>query len=81
MGLPAVVVVTEQFEMLARVIMQSQKVPTTVMILVSGNPEFASDEILNGMADEILLQAVRKLTRKADQAVKGGGPASDQAQI
>ena len=66
MGLPAVVIVTEQFEMLARVIMQSQKVPTTVMILVSGNPEFASDETLNGMADEILLQTIHKLTRKAD---------------
>jgi hypothetical protein len=64
MGLPAVVIVTEQFEMLARVIMQSQKVPTTVIILVSGKPEFASNETLNGVADEILLQAVHKLTKR-----------------
>ncbi len=64
MGLPAVVIVTEQFEILARVIMQSQKVPTTVMVLVSGNPEFASNETLNGIADEILLQAVHKLTKR-----------------
>ena len=63
MGLPAVVIATEQFEKLARVIMKSQHVPETVMILIQGNPEFISDDELNRVSDRVLEEAIRKLTR------------------
>jgi len=41
-GMPAVVVASEQFEKLAKVIMRSQNVPESIAIMVAGNPEFIS---------------------------------------
>ena len=61
-GLPAVVVVTEQFERLAGVIMQSQNVPAGIAILVEGNPEFVSEEALAAIAERVLEEAARRLT-------------------
>jgi len=61
-GLPTVIVVTEQFERLAGVIMQAQNVPASIMILVEGNPEFVPDEVLNGIAERVLEESVARLT-------------------
>jgi hypothetical protein len=63
MGVPAVVIATEQFEKLARVIMKSQHVPESVMILIRGNPEFIAQNELEQVADRVLEEAVGKLTR------------------
>jgi hypothetical protein len=63
MGLPAVVVVTEQFETLAKVVLKSQQVPDSVAVLVSGNPETISDDELARVARQVLEQSVQKLTQ------------------
>lgn len=63
MGLPAVVVATEQFEKLARVIMKSHRVPASIMIMIGGNPEFIDDDELGKVADRVLAEAVERLTR------------------
>jgi len=60
--MPAVVVATEQFDKLAKVIMRSQNVPESIAIMVKGNPEFISDEKLSGIAEEVLLEAIARLT-------------------
>jgi hypothetical protein len=62
--LPAVIVVTEQFEKLAAKILSARNVPESIAIHVKGNPEFISDEKLTGVAEEVLLEAVARLTGK-----------------
>ena len=61
-GLPAVVIATEQFEKLAKVIMNSQHVPESIAIHIRGNPEFISDDELMIVADDVLKEAVSRLT-------------------
>ena len=63
MGLPAVVIATEQFEKLAKVIMKSQNVPESVAIHIKGNPEFISDDELMAVADTVMEEAVDRLTK------------------
>jgi hypothetical protein len=62
-GVPAVVIATEQFEKLAKVIMQAQNVPASVAILIKGNPEFIADDELMAVADKVMEEAVDRLTR------------------
>ena len=62
-GLPAVVIATEQFEKLAKVIMKSQNVPESIAIHIKGNPEFISDDELMQVADRVLQEAVERLTK------------------
>ena len=62
MGLPAVVVVTDQFDKLAKVIMKAQRVPESIMIQIKGNPEFFSQDELMGVADNVLEEAIKRLT-------------------
>ncbi len=62
-GVPAVVIATEQFETLAKVIMQAQNVPASVAILIKGNPEFIADDELMVVADRVMEEAVDRLTR------------------
>ena len=61
-GLPTVVVATEQFVKLAKVIMRSQQVPESIAIMVKGNPEYVSDEELAAIAEDLILQSVERLT-------------------
>jgi hypothetical protein len=63
-GMPAVVVATEQFEKLARVIMRSQNVPESICIMVKGNPEFISTEKLAGVCEEVAGEVLTRLTRE-----------------
>ena len=48
--------------MLARTIMKSKNVPESIMILIKGNPEFISDTELNAVADQVIEEAVQKLS-------------------
>ena len=57
------VITTEQFEQLAKVIMNSQNVPASVAIHIKGNPEFISDDELMKVADKILVEAIERLTK------------------
>mgnify|MGYP003349648857 FL=1 len=61
--MPAVVVATEQFEKLAKVIMRSQNVPESICIMVKGNPEFISVEKLDGVCEEVVEEVLTRLTR------------------
>ena len=61
--MPAVVVATEQFEKLAKVIMRSQNVPESICIMVKGNPEFISYEQLAGICDQVVDDVFVRLTR------------------
>ena len=61
--MPAVVVATEQFEKLAKVIMRSQNVPESICVMVKGNPEFISVEKLDGMCEEVVEEVLTRLTR------------------
>ena len=61
--MPAVVVATEQFDKLAKVIMRSQNVPESICIMVKGNPEFISVEKLDGVCEEVVEEVLNRLTR------------------
>ena len=61
--MPAVVVATEQFEKLAKVIMRSQNVPESICVMVHGNPEFISAEELEGLCDQVVDEVRTRLTR------------------
>ncbi len=61
--MPAVVVATEQFEKLAKVIMRSQNVPESICVMVKGNPEFISVEKLDGVCEEVVGEVLTRLTR------------------
>jgi hypothetical protein len=62
--MPAVVVATEQFEKLAKVIMRSQNVPESIAIMVKGNPEFVSAEKLEQVCEEVADEVLVRLTRE-----------------
>ena len=61
--MPAVVVATEQFEKLAKVIMRSQKVPESIAVMVKGNPEFISVEKLELVCDQVADEVRVRLTQ------------------
>ena len=61
--MPAVVVATEQFEKLAKVIMRSQKVPESIAIMVKGNPEYISVEKLELICDQVAEEVHVRLTQ------------------
>jgi hypothetical protein len=61
--MPAVVVATEQFEKLAKVIMRSQNVPESIAIMVKGNPEYIGREELNRVCDQVVEDVLVRLTR------------------
>ena len=58
------IVVSEQFEQLAKLIMKSRSVPDRIAILVKGNPEFISDEELGLLAQRVLAEALERFTRQ-----------------
>ena len=62
--MPAVVVATEQFEKLAKVIMRAQNVPESIAIMVKGNPEFISVEKLEQVCEEVTEDVHARLTRE-----------------
>jgi len=61
--MPAVVVATEQFEKLAKVIMRSQKVSESIAIMVKANPEFISVEKLELVCDQVAEEVRVRLTQ------------------
>jgi hypothetical protein len=61
--MPAVVVATEQFDKLAKVIMRSQNVPESIAITVKGNPEYIDAAELGKLCDEVAEQVITRLTR------------------
>lgn len=61
--MPAVVVATEQFEKLAKVIMRSQNVPESIAIMVKGNPEYIPQEELSRVCDQVVEGVLVRLTR------------------
>lgn len=56
------VIVTEQFETLAKTVMKSRNVPDSVAVMIKGNPEFISDDELMKVADGVLEDVVERLT-------------------
>ena len=61
--MPAVVVATEQFAKLAKVIMRSQNVPESIAIMVKGNPEYIAQAELDRVCDEVVEDVLVRLTR------------------
>ena len=61
--MPAVVVATEQFEKLAKVIMRSQNVPESIAIMVKGNPEYIAQDELTRICDQVVEEVLVRLTR------------------
>lgn len=67
--MPAVVVVTEQFEQLARVVMKSRDVQGSAAVLIKGrNPELLSEDELAQVADDVLREVVMRLTGTEDRS-------------
>ena len=62
--MPAVCIVTEQFEQLAKTIMRSRNVPESVAVLIKGQPEAVSDAELETIADGVLNDIVARFTGK-----------------
>ena len=61
--MPAVVVATEQFEKLAKVIMRSQNVPESIMVMVKGNPEYITADALEKVSEQVTEEVRLRLTR------------------
>ena len=55
-------IVSEQFEKLAKLIIKSQRVPESIAIMIKGNPEYITDGELAEIADGVLLEAVKRFT-------------------
>ena len=62
-GLPAVVIVSEQFEKLAKVVLASEDIPDSIAIVIKGNPESISDDELIEVADRVLEEVVECLSK------------------
>ena len=62
--MPAVVVTTERFDVLAKTVMKAQRVPRTIAVEIKGNPEFVSDEALEPIAGKVTQDAVQRLTQE-----------------
>jgi hypothetical protein len=60
--MPAVVLVSGQFETLAKTIMKSQDVDESIAILIANNPECIQEEELTIVAHRVLLAAVDRLS-------------------
>ncbi len=60
--MPAVVLVTEQFEQLAKAVMRSRDVPESAAVIIRGNPESIADDALAPVAAHVLTQSVARLT-------------------
>ena len=58
------IVVSEQFERLAKTVMKSRNVPDRIGILIPGNPEFISDRELGVLAQHVLVETLDRLTRQ-----------------
>jgi hypothetical protein len=63
LGKPAVVIATEQFDKLAKVIMRSQNVPESIAVSVKGNPEFIDAEALAKVAAQVEEDVIARLTK------------------
>ena len=62
-GLPAVVIVTEHFDKLARVIIRSQHAPESIAITIKGkDPETITEDELTTVIAEVIEQVVERLT-------------------
>ena len=61
-------VTTERFNAVAKATLRSQRVPESIVIEVSGNPEFISDEELAAVSAQMVTQIVARLT--AEHRVK-----------
>lgn len=72
--MPAVVVTTERFDVLARTVMKAQRVPPSIAVEIKGNPEFVSDEALALIADKVTRDVIVRLTQE-HAARKGAAPA------
>lgn len=59
---PAIEVITEQFDALARSIVRANKLPESTLVMIPGNPEFVTKEELTVLADRALAEIVGKLT-------------------
>ena len=64
MGLPAVIVVTEQFTTLAHVVMRSQRVPESIAVVIPPDPERLDDAALGRLAERVLLSTIERLCPK-----------------
>ena len=62
--MPAVVICTEQFNVLAKTVMRAQNVPESIGIHIGRNPEFISDEDLMKVADRVVLEVIARLSGK-----------------
>ena len=56
------ILVTEQFEQLARAVMRSRDVPDSAAVIISGNPESVQDDALVPIAAGVLRESVSRLT-------------------
>ena len=56
------ILVTEQFEQLAKAVMRSRDVPDSAAVIIRGNPETVPDAALDPLAAQVLAEAVTRLT-------------------
>jgi len=58
-----VVLVSDQFENLAKVVLRTQNIPNSIALTIPrGNPEYIPKDELGDLADEILSEGVKRLT-------------------
>jgi hypothetical protein len=57
-----VILITGQFEQLAKAVMRSRNVPDRAAVIIPGNPESVGDDALVSIAEYVLEQSVSRLT-------------------
>ena len=56
------ILVTEQFEQLAKAVMRARDVPDSAAVIIRGNPETVPDAALDSLAAHVLAESVTRLT-------------------
>jgi len=60
--MPAIVLATESFEKLLKVVLRARLLPEALAVLIKGNPEYLDKSAQSGLADKVLDEAVHRLT-------------------
>ncbi len=63
--MPAVVLAAEPFEKLLKVVLRARQMSATLAVLIRGNPEYLDQPAQTVLADQVLDEAVHRLTTGA----------------
>ncbi|MBI3969403.1 MAG: hypothetical protein HY329_27480 [Chloroflexi bacterium] len=69
-GLPSVVLVTERFTALAEATMAGRGIPNAPMVVVPGNPEWATPEEIRATTSNLIGELIEQVSQPAREPVE-----------